>query len=149
MITAIPMKAGKISKHFKKAPQFLFLNQAGQFVGQLTNPAHPVSAKGCSSTKELMTEFQRRQVNRVVVRNIGERMLKRLLSHDLEVWQTTSSQVELASLAADENDPLLRLERQEQGRASANYMEKRSNEGCCSCSLTGKHHNGDYCGHDN
>jgi len=146
MIAAIPIKTDKISNHFKKAPQFLFLNESGQFIGKLTNPADPASGKGCSNTKELMAEFQRRQVNRVVVRNIGERMLNRLLSHDLEVWQTSSRQVELASLAAGESGQLARLERPEQGRASVHQMEKQSNGGYCS--RPANDHNGDCCGHD-
>lgn len=146
MITAIPMKASKISNHFKKAPQFLLLNQAGKSVGQMTNPANPASGKGCSSIKELMAELQRHQVNRVVVRNIGERMLKRLLSHDLEVWQTSSRQPELASLAAGESGKLARLARPQQGRASVHHMENQSNHSCCS--RPGNDHNGNCCGHD-
>lgn len=131
MITAIPMEGGQISNHFKKASQFIFLNQQGQFVGHMMNPAYPDTAKSCSSTKELMAQFQQRNVDRVVVRNIGERMLDRLIAAGLAVWQTATGRVELSALAAgDEN--LTKLDSAEQGRPSVNYIEKQLKGGSCS-----------------
>lgn len=133
MTTAIPMRGEKISSHFKKAPLFKFFDEHGKLVGQLENPTHPDKSEDCSSTNTLMAEFERHQVKRIVVRNIGERMLTRLLPVGIEVWQTPTREVDAAALAVS-NNQLVAMSNPAQGREPKNYLDKLENGGCSGCS---------------
>ena len=127
MITAIPMSRDKIASHFSKAERFVFIDAQGH---ELAAQANPGLQEGCAGKAKILTLLQQQQVQRVIVRNIGERLLSRLLDADLNVFQIGSSHWDSPQFLADAPRYLLPLISAEQGRPSINYQQKQANGGC-------------------
>lgn len=127
MITAIPMSRDKIASHFSKADSFVFIDQQGTQLAQLPNPGLQA---GCAAKAEILTLLRQQQVERVIVRNIGERLLSRLLNAELSVFQIGSSHWDSPQFLADAPRYLLPLTAAEQGRPSIKYQQKQANGGC-------------------
>ncbi|WP_051680291.1 NifB/NifX family molybdenum-iron cluster-binding protein [Vibrio rhizosphaerae] len=127
MIIAIPVKEERIANHFTKADHFIFTDESGEIVGRQPNPAQ---AAGCAGKSALLALLQSERVERVIVRQIGQRMLSRLLDNQFAVFQTQTGRQELRHLiqAADEWIPLTDTK---QGRQSVNYQTKQQQGGCC------------------
>ncbi|QMV14216.1 NifB/NifX family molybdenum-iron cluster-binding protein [Vibrio spartinae] len=127
MIIAIPMKEDRIANHFTKADHFLFMDESGEVVGQKPNPAQHA---GCSGKSALLALLQSERVERVIVRQIGQRMLGRLLENQLAVFQTHTGRQTLQHIVQTGNE-LVPLTDAEQGRQSVNYQTKQQQGGCC------------------
>ncbi len=127
MITAIPMKADKMSGHFTKSDSFLFFDDKGAVVGQSQNPALNSDCSGKDALVDLLTASGCRQV---IVRNIGERMLSKLLERDIVIYQKQGEGIAMEDLLSPEALGYKRLETPEQGVKSPNYYKKQAEGGC-------------------
>ena len=127
MITAIPMNDDRVASHFTKANCLVFLDERGVEINRVDNPALAANCAGKQKMIDLLTE---QQVNRVVVRNIGEQMLGKLLARQFAVYQTNCGR----RLASELGDPvasgLVQLNQASQGRQSLNHEAKKKSGGC-------------------
>lgn len=80
---AIPYNDARVAGHFSKAEQFLFVD--GDTHELVDNPA--VQGEGCSGKKSLLALFKQQNVDKVIVRNIGQKMLAKLFSAGIRVFQ--------------------------------------------------------------
>lgn len=79
---AIPYQNDRIAGHFSKADQILFIDD-GHFQ-LIDNPA--VTSVSCSGKKSLVALLEQQKVTKIVVRNIGQRMLARLFAAGIRVF---------------------------------------------------------------
>lgn len=129
MIMAIPMTDGRMANHFVKAEQLLFIDEQGNEIARQANPARE---SDCSGKETLIDLLNARGVGRVLVRNIGHRMLARLLASRFQVYQVTNQvqgpdgkpRLDLAAAT-----PLLSPE---QGGSSPTH-ESKAQDGGCGC----------------
>ncbi|MGR5144986.1 NifB/NifX family molybdenum-iron cluster-binding protein [Photobacterium alginatilyticum] len=142
MITAIPMNNDHIASHFSKAEHFLFINDQGVEVSRHENP---VLAAHCAGKKALLKLLLQHHAERVVVRNIGQKMLGKLLSHQLSVVQTDSGRRSAQELVSSETAGLFSLTEADQGRPSPNNNGCRHAERRCHSHSHGQGH-GHGCG---
>lgn len=129
MITAIPMNDDRIASHFSKAHSLLFVNEQGQELSRQPNPA---LAAGCASKQRLVELLLANQAQRVVVRNIGERMLGKLLAHQLQVVQTDCGRHSVAELANPATAQMPALTDARAGHISFNHELKQAEGKACS-----------------
>lgn len=127
MITAVPITNDRIASHFTKADSFVFINDQGRVVCHHINPARE---PGCAGKKNLLTLLSRQNAQRIVTRNIGERMLGKLLDLDINVFKIDTSRLEALTLASEAAPSLTPLTDPAQGRKSANYETKKMSGGC-------------------
>jgi predicted Fe-Mo cluster-binding NifX family protein len=120
------MKDERICNHFTKAETFMIFDADGKQQSVMTNPG---LNGNCSGKAALVTMLQQAQIDRVIVRNIGERILAKLLNANFLVFQATSNRLAPSELII--SDSLIPLLSAEQGRASINYEEKQAKGGCC------------------
>lgn len=133
MITAIPMNDDTIASHFTKAASLLFIDAQGAKISLHPNPALQTNCAG----KQAMLDLLRAQgATRVVVRNIGQQMLGKLLASQFSVFQTRCGRTTPAELAT-QAVALQPLTDATQGRQSLNHEAKA---GTCGCG--GKGHEG-------
>ena len=85
MITAIPMIDDRVANHFTKANCLVFLDERGVEINRVDNPA---LAANCAGKQKMVDLLAEQQVERIVVRNIGEQMLGKLLARQFVVYQT-------------------------------------------------------------
>lgn len=128
MNTVIPILGDHIASHFTKAESFLFITPEGQHYNTLVNPAFGDSA--CSTKKKLLELFKAEKVKRVIVRNIGQRSLGRLLSNEIEVFKSAINYIDSEILLDSSNVKLTPLTQISQGRPSLKHEEKNSECGC-------------------
>jgi predicted Fe-Mo cluster-binding NifX family protein len=127
MYIAMPLQERALANHFTKANTFALFDQQGTLVKQFDNPA---LEKGCEGKSKLIELFHLYQVSQVVVKNIGERMLGKLIDSNIVVKQANQRGVDVLSVFSQlERFPL--LTDAEQGRESVNYREKQQSGGCC------------------
>lgn len=134
MITAIPMKDEHIASHFSKADSVLMINEQAEVVASFINPA---LTSGCDGKRKLVELIQAHGANRVIVRNIGQQLLSKLLNQQLEVFHAKNGRTEIAYFANEhlaECEPYLEAS---QGRPSTNHIAKQGKGGCCD------HHHGE------
>ncbi len=127
MITAIPMNEDRIANHFSKADSFVFVNENGDVLSRMANPALNAN---CSGKNALLTMLQTENTKRVIVRNIGERILGKLLENQFAVYQVSSNRQSVSELVTVEADKLMPITSPSQGRPSPNYEAKKANGGC-------------------
>ena len=72
MITAIPMNKDHVASHFTKADSFVFLDDNGQILVERINPTLDAN---CAGKSQLLALLKAENAQRIIVRNIGERML--------------------------------------------------------------------------
>ncbi|WP_432452737.1 MULTISPECIES: NifB/NifX family molybdenum-iron cluster-binding protein [unclassified Agarivorans] len=128
MIIAIPINDDRLAPHFTKADSILFVNEQGE---QLSRHANPGLNTNCSGKKDLLILLQQQQANLVIVRNIGEQMLGKLLALSLNVLQSPTSNKTIEQLASNASQ-LIPLQNASQGRPSINHLKKQA-EGGCGC----------------
>ncbi len=141
MITAIPMKEDRIASHFTKADSFVFVNENGDVLSRKANPALNAN---CSGKKDLLDMLQAENAQRVIVRNIGERILGKLLESQFAVYQTRCGRQSVKELVSEQADKLTHMTSPSQGRQSLNYEAKQANGGC-GCEHTHQHGAGRCC----
>ncbi|HEH9431453.1 TPA: hypothetical protein SIA29_002291 [Aeromonas sobria] len=117
--SAMMLSQGLLAGHFTRAEQLQILSPEGNVIITLANPA---AAEGCHGKQELLDALAHYQVGQVVVRNIGERMLGRLLAANIRVLQCHSARLPLPALLAPANLQL--LTEASQGRPSRRHQSK-------------------------
>lgn len=117
--SALMLSQGLLAGHFTRAEQLQLLNPEGNIIATLANPA---AAEGCHGKQALLDALTHHQVGQVVVRNIGERMLSRLLAANIRVLQCRSARLPLPALLAPAN--LQPLTEASQGRPSRRHQSK-------------------------
>ncbi len=144
MITAIPMKEDRVASHFTKADSFVFVNENG---GVLSRKANPALNANCAGKKDLLTMLQAENAQRVIVRNIGERILSKLLESQFSVYQTSCGRQSVKEMVSEQADKLTHMTSPSQGRQSLNYEAKQASGGC-GCDHEGHEGHQSCCGHD-
>ena len=124
MIIAMPMSRERLASHFTKALQIGFYNEQFQRIKLVDNPA---IEGDCSAKKALLELIIQQGTDIVLVQNIGERMLGKLLDAGISVSKGSASQT-VATLLAQTVDLNLRLTDASQGRVSLKHAAKG---GCC------------------
>ena len=127
MITAIPMTEDRVASHFTKADCLVFLDERGVEINRIDNPA---LAANCAGKQKMIDLLAEQQVNRVVVRNIGEQMLGKLLARQFAVYQTRCGRRLASELADPLASDLVLLDQASQGRQSMNHEAKNKSGGC-------------------
>ena len=141
MITAIPMNDDRVASHFTKANYLVFLDERGVEINRLDNPAREANCAGKQKMVDLLAE---QQVQRVVVRNIGEQMLGKLLARQFAVYQTRCGRRLASELADPLASDLVLLDQASQGRQSLNH-EAKTKSGGCGCGHEGSESAGHCC----
>ncbi|MGX9416037.1 NifB/NifX family molybdenum-iron cluster-binding protein [Vibrio sp. WJH972] len=127
MYIAMPLQDKSLSNHFTKASAFALFNQNGDFIKQFENPGLQKDCEGKSKLVELLNLYQ---VSQVVVKNVGERMLGKLLDSKIVVKQVNQRGLDVVSIF-EHMEALPTLASADQGRESINYREKQKTGGCC------------------
>ena len=127
MITAIPMNKDRVASHFTKADSFVFLDDNGQILGEKINPALDAN---CAGKSQLLALLKAENAQRIIVRNIGERMLGKLLESKFDVYQTQCGRQSAAELSSEKANVLIQLTSPSQGRQSLHFEEKKASGGC-------------------
>ncbi len=117
--SALMLSQGLLAGHFTRAEQLQILSPEGSIITTLANPA---AAEGCHGKQALLDALAHHQVGQVVVRNIGERILGRLLAANIRVLQCRSARLPLPALLAPANLQL--LTDASQGRPSRRHQSK-------------------------
>lgn len=126
-ISAIAMNDDRVASHFTKALSLLFVDDQGQEICRISNPA---ISEGCAGKQRLVELLLAHKAERVVVRNIGERMLGKLLAHQLQVVQTECGRRSVAELANPNAPQMQPLTHASEGHLSFNYQLKQASGGC-------------------
>ena len=116
---ALMLSQGQLAGHFSRAEVLQILSPGGEILATQPNPA---AAEGCHGKQALLDALAHYQVGQVVVRNIGERMLSRLLAANIRVLQCRSARLPLPTLLAPAN--LQPLTEASQGRPSRRHQSK-------------------------
>ncbi|MGY5453491.1 NifB/NifX family molybdenum-iron cluster-binding protein [Agarivorans sp. MS3-6] len=134
MIIAIPVNNDKLAGHFTKAMSFSFYDGAGVLLASRANPS---LNEGCHGKKQILDLFDRYKVERVLIKNIGDKMLSKLLAKDLMVFQTHGRLASVDALFQPEQVSLHQLCLATEGRPSSNASKQQA---CCQKSgRQGKH----------
>lgn len=99
-IIAIPMQGERPAPHVAKAPELLLVNEQGQTLQRLANPA---AQTGCRGKQALLTLLQQHGVQTLRVRRIGQHMLARMLAAGLTVERFTTGWKEGMPLSGTES----------------------------------------------
>ncbi len=138
MIYAIPSKQGQISQHFTKAEQFSFIDENNTVLASINNNAAQAGST-CQDKNAIVQQLQSMKTDAVIVKNIGERLLGKLLNAGLKVFQVNQVRpIELLSQSTmiELNDP-------SQGRPSMQHQQKADCHGkqrCCNNAEHTPHH---------
>jgi predicted Fe-Mo cluster-binding NifX family protein len=133
MIYAIPSKQGHLCQHFTKAEQFSLIDHNNSLLASVDNPAAQADAS-CHDKSAIVQYLQSMKVEAVIVKNIGERLLGKLLDAGLKVFQVN----QIRPLALLINSPMQQLSEPSQGRPSIQHAKKAE------CGQ--QHQNGDHQG---
>ncbi len=89
MIYAIPNDGERVANHFVKAPYIAIYSDTEGLLKNLANIAAMPQA-GCKAKSQLIQSLQEYKVDAVLVRNIGERALGKLLSSGKQVFKLSA-----------------------------------------------------------
>lgn len=130
MIYAIPNDGERVANHFVKAPYIAIYSDTDGMLQNLANIA-AMPQSGCKAKSQLIQSLQEYNVDAVLVRNIGERALEKLLNSGKQVFRlsTRSSLEDVLGVGR------IQLTEPSQGRPSVNHQKKG---GCGSCGCGGK-----------
>ena len=127
MIYAIPNDGERVANHFVKAPYIAIYSDTEGLLKNLANIASMPQA-GCKAKSQLIQSLQEYKVDAVLVRNIGERALGKLLSSGKQVFKLSTR----SSLDDVMGVPRTPLTVTTQGRPSTNHAKKGGCGGCVS-----------------
>ena len=124
MLTVVPVTNNQISGHFTKADEFLLIDEQGATIKRLSNPI--LETEGCKgkAKRALLQQIVQCNPERVIVRGIGECMLRKLLSHDFRVFKSDSR--ELGDIHTVNN--LIQMTQPDQGKKPPH---RQSQNNCC------------------
>lgn len=128
MNTVIPLSNDRIAGHFTKAESFLVLGPQGQKISTHTNPAF--NNHDCATKKKILDLFKAEKIERVIVRNIGQRILGKLLNNQMQVFKSDVNYLDQEVLLNNEHSFLKALTKVEQGRPSLLHEAKDKDCGC-------------------
>ncbi|HDX8370580.1 TPA: NifB/NifX family molybdenum-iron cluster-binding protein [Aeromonas dhakensis] len=120
---AILLSRGQPSAHVSRAEQLQIVSPAGEVLATMSNPAN---GEGCRGKQALLATLQAHAVTQVLVRNIGEHMLGRLLDAGISVWQYRSAHLDLS---AAHLQPLTDASQGSPSRRKASKASKASKAG--------------------
>ncbi|WP_324044259.1 NifB/NifX family molybdenum-iron cluster-binding protein [Aeromonas dhakensis] len=120
---AILLSRGRPSAHVSRAEQLQIVSPAGEVLATMSNPAN---GEGCRGKQALLATLQAHVVTQVLVRNIGEHMLGRLLDAGISVWQYRSAHLDLS---AAHFQPLTDASQGSPSRRKASKASKASKAG--------------------
>ncbi|KIP77213.1 dinitrogenase iron-molybdenum cofactor [Vibrio harveyi] len=127
MIYAIPNDGECVANHFVKAPYIAIYSDSDGLLKNLANIASMPQA-GCKAKSQLIQSLHEYKVDAVLVRNIGERALGKLLSSGKQVFKL-STRSSLDDVLGVPRSPLTVAT---QGRPSSNHAKKDNCGGCSS-----------------
>lgn len=104
MIYAIPNDGERVANHFVKAPYIAIYSDTDGMLKNLANIAAMPQA-GCKAKSQLIQSLQDYNVEAVLVRNIGERALEKLLHSGKQVFRL-STRSSLEDVLAVPREPL-------------------------------------------
>lgn len=133
MIIAVPLSRDRLAGHFTKAKEIAFYNEQQQLVARFANPA---LAGGCSAKKAMLNLIKAQGATVVLVEEIGQRILGKLLAAGISVSQC-SRKMTLVDLLAAATDLSRRLVDASQGRECLNHEKKGGCGGGCGGSTGG------------
>ncbi len=142
MITAIPMNEDRIASHFSKAKVFMFLNTEGVETKLSVNPA---LNSNCAGKQALIELLQAQGAERIIVRNIGQQMLNKLMGANIRVYQIERGHEDLSSLAAAADEALTPITEVSPEHISFQQRLRRRQQKS-SCCGKGHHHEGGHGG---
>ncbi|GGP42164.1 hypothetical protein GCM10009347_07360 [Shewanella algicola] len=128
MITAIPIKDDHIASHFSRADSMIIINEQAEVIARFANPA---LAAGCDGKKQLLNLIVAHGAERVIVRNIGQQLLSKMLNHQLNVFHVKNGRTAIEELASDHLPQCEQFSEVTQGRPSMKHLAKQANGGCC------------------
>ena len=134
MIYAIPHDGDRVANHFMKADQFAFIDGDNTLIKDVASPAAGDSS--CSDKSAAINVIKEMNVDAVIIRNIGERSLGKLLNAGIRVFQVAGR----TSLSQAINSPLTELTNASEGRPSTNHEKKGG------CSHDHSHQQNDHIG---
>lgn len=141
MTTAIPVSRNKLSCHFSKSEQFILQHPVDKQLKQFENPANQ---DGCSGKSALLEQLQQHQVEKILVSQIGNRMLGRLLDAGFRVFQIAESARQVSPETLFERDDHIELTTASQGKNCPTFEKKHAEgKGKC-CSHAGHKHHGQH-----
>jgi len=134
MIYAIPNSRNGVANHFMKAKQFVFFDENNVFIDRAINPGSETNTnRSCRDKKSTISLLRKMETDVVIVRNIGERALDKLLKQNVRVFQV-NGQTQLSDAI---KSPMVELTESTQGRPSKNHQ----NQSQCSG------HSSEHCAH--
>ncbi len=119
---AIPVCDGKLFNHYSKAPQFLVIDDTSR-QSRYVDIEQQNNTGCCGHKRELNAVLRSHQVDAVIVKNIGESMLKSLFQQGIKVF-TTVRGMDINSL---DFSALVPVEDMSYGRPSLNKENKADN----------------------
>lgn len=141
MIYAIPNKHNCVSNHFMKAQQFAFISDENSQVQNIVNPGFG-GKSSCKDKKEALNLISKMNADAVIVRNIGERSLGKLLTAGIRVFRVSGQ----TSIDTALQSPMVELTSAEQGRPSVNHTRKGGCGGHSAGGCGGHHGESSGCG---
>lgn len=136
MHTAYPVENGRFSNHFSRASHFNIVDTDGVIVDSVELPNTTNACRSKHLWQELLKQVQ---VDHIVVRFIGERMLSRYLDAGFTVDQAPQKVVDVDARLLTTLTPLTYGD----GRPSPKYNKKEKTVGCKgheSCNQSGEDH---------
>ncbi|MDV6252260.1 NifB/NifX family molybdenum-iron cluster-binding protein [Vibrio sp. EA2] len=130
MIYAIPNDGERVANHFVKAPYIAIYSDEEGMLHNLANIA-AMPQSGCKAKSQMIQSLDQYNVDAVLVRNIGERALAKLLRNGKQVFRLSAR----SSLEDVLGVSRTALTEPSQGRPSINHKQKG---GCGSCGCGGK-----------
>ena len=133
-----------IANHFRKAFSVAFFNPSGEEIHREPNPALMTH---CSGKKALIDLLKQQNVQRVMVRHIGEKMLGRLLANEFQVCQFKQCRDSIETLITSPEPTWVALTEASQGTPSVHHEAKHA-EGHSCCGHHEKNASHTTCCHD-
>ncbi|MCL1074372.1 NifB/NifX family molybdenum-iron cluster-binding protein [Shewanella dokdonensis] len=133
----IPMSRGHLSGHFTKAQQLAFFSAEGQLLQLVDNPA---LGGNCAAKSAMLNLIQQQGAQIVLVNQIGERMLGKLLDAGISVCRPRQRNGSLQQLLDDARNTHLRLLDTSTARPSLQHQSKGGCGESCGCSGSGGCH---------
>lgn len=129
MIIAVPLSRNRLARHFTKAKEIAFFDQQLNLLERMENPA---IEGNCAAKKAMLNLIKDKGSTLVMVDQIGERMLGKLLALNLQVSRADTG-LELENLFADKSNFERYILSAEEGRPSNNHAKKGGCGGGCGC----------------
>ena len=129
MIIAVPLSRGRLARHFTKAKLLAFYDGEFNLLETLDNPA---CEGNCAAKKAMLNLIKSKGANMVLVDQIGERMLGKLLATGAIISRGDSS-FELLDVLKQSQRSEFYLTNAAQGRRSLNHEKKGGCGGGCGC----------------